>query len=81
MYNECNHKICSDCFCEITKMENKLDIKKINCCLCRNPVNTMLFLDENTRLNVLSKHITYNIKISLILFLDFIFYFLENLEI
>jgi hypothetical protein len=54
MYDFCNHKICSDCFCEMTKRENKFKIKKLKCCLCRNNVNMMLFLDENTRLDVLS---------------------------
>jgi hypothetical protein len=62
MYDKCNHKICSDCFCEMTKQENKIKITNIHCCLCRNNVNTILFLDENTRKNVLSNYKIKNKK-------------------
>jgi len=62
IYDKCNHKVCSDCFYEMTKTRQKSNIKIMKCCLCRNTVDTILFLDEITQHNVLSKYIPVNTK-------------------
>ena len=40
----------------MTKNIQKTKIKQMRCCLCRNIVNTILFVDEITQINVLSKY-------------------------
>lgn len=56
IYDNCKHKVCSDCFYEMTKNIQKTKIKQMRCCLCRNIVNTILFVDEKNQINVLSKY-------------------------
>lgn len=55
IYDKCNHKICSNCFYEMTNIMQNTKIKSMKCCLCRNIVNTITFVDEITQIDVLSK--------------------------
>jgi hypothetical protein len=56
IYENCKHKVCSDCFYEMTKNIENTRIKQMKCCLCRNIVKTISFVDEFTQINMLSKY-------------------------